>query len=96
MRGVAVQFVASAKPPVRRIWQAHINSWWARGGLATFSGGIGWRRGFGGAPTTQPGFLGGSPFDIAATPAAADSQDLDLAAAGAPSYARRAESGERF
>lgn len=56
-----------------------------QGGLATFSGGIGWRRGFGEAPTAQLGFNGGSPFDIAATPAATDSLlleaglDLDLA-----------------
>ena len=56
-----------------------------QGGLATFSGGIGWRRGFGEAPTAHLGFNGGSPFVIAATPAAADSLlleagfDLDLA-----------------
>jgi len=56
-----------------------------QGGLATFSGGIGWRRGFGEAPTAQLGFQGGSPFDIAATPAADNSAlleagfDLDLA-----------------
>lgn len=56
-----------------------------QGGLATFSGGIGWRRGFGEAPTAQLGFLGGSPFVIAATSAAADALlleaglDLDLA-----------------
>lgn len=55
-----------------------------QGGLATFSGGIGWRRGFGEAPTAQLGFIGGSPFTVAATPAAADSLlleagfDLDL------------------
>lgn len=48
-----------------------------QGGLATFSGGIGWRRGFGEAPTAQPGFNGGSPFDIAATPAAANSPLLE-------------------
>lgn len=48
-----------------------------QGGLATFSGGIGWRRGFGEAPTAQLGFLGGSPFVIAATPAAADSLQLE-------------------
>lgn len=56
-----------------------------QGGLATFSGGIGWRRGFGEAPTAQLGFLGGSPFVIAATPVAADTLlleagvDFDLA-----------------
>lgn len=48
-----------------------------QGGLATFSGGIGWRRGFGEAPTAQLGFLGGSPFDIAATPAAVDALELE-------------------
>lgn len=48
-----------------------------QGGLATFSGGIGWRRGFGEAPTAQLGFNGGSPFVIAATPAAADSLQLE-------------------
>lgn len=48
-----------------------------QGGLATFSGGIGWRRGFGEAPTAQLGFLGGSPFVIAATPAAADALQLE-------------------
>jgi T5SS/PEP-CTERM-associated repeat protein/autotransporter-associated beta strand protein len=56
-----------------------------QGGLATFSGGIGWRRGFGEAPTAHLGFQGGSPFDIAATPATDNSAlleagfDLDLA-----------------
>lgn len=48
-----------------------------QGGLATFSGGIGWRRGFGEGPTAQLGFLGGSPFVIAATPAAADALQLE-------------------
>lgn len=48
-----------------------------QGGLATFSGGIGWRRGFGEAPTAHLGFLGGSPFSIAATPAAVDSLELE-------------------
>jgi hypothetical protein len=47
-----------------------------QGGLATFSGGIGWRRGFGEALTAQLGFLGGSPFGIAATPAATNSLSL--------------------
>jgi len=48
-----------------------------QGGLATFSGGIGWRRGFGEAPTAQLGFLGGSPFAIAAIPAATGSLQFD-------------------
>ncbi|MDC9822169.1 hypothetical protein PRN20_00360 [Devosia sp. ZB163] len=48
-----------------------------QGGLATFSGGIGWRRGFGEAPTAQLGFYGGSPFVAEATPAAADSLLVD-------------------
>jgi uncharacterized protein with beta-barrel porin domain len=43
-----------------------------QGGLATFSGGIGWRRGLGEAPTAQPGFNGGSPLVVAATPAPAN------------------------
>jgi uncharacterized protein with beta-barrel porin domain len=56
-----------------------------QGGLATFSGGIGWRRGFGEAPAAHPGFNGGSPFVIAATPAAVNALalktglDFDLA-----------------
>ena len=48
-----------------------------QGGLATFSGGIGWRRGFGEAPTAQLGFNGGSPFVSAAIPAAADPLELE-------------------
>ncbi|WP_439603322.1 hypothetical protein [Devosia sp.] len=51
-----------------------------QGGLATFSGGIGWRRGFGEALTAQLGFLGGSPFGIAATPAATNSLSLEAQA----------------
>lgn len=55
------------------------------GGLATISGGIGWRRGFGETPTAQNGFIGGSPFAVTAAPAAPNTLlletglDLDLA-----------------
>ena len=59
---------ACATPGLRGAYQFVVG----QGGLATFSGGIGWRRGFGEAPTAQLGSNGGSPFVIAAIPAAAD------------------------
>ncbi|WP_338721992.1 autotransporter domain-containing protein [Devosia sp. XK-2] len=45
--------------------------------LATLSGGIGWRHGFGGTPTTSNSFAGGTPFTVAGNAPSSDALLLE-------------------